>query len=83
VADAMRRGFKEPKDKQAITGVVRSDRSTCRRNSAGYGTITWWEVEPGMGRVAHGVAHRVDRLATLGNGQVPAVVRAAWLLLSE
>lgn len=42
----------------------------------------WWSVEPGMGRVAHGVAHRVDRIRALGNGQVPAVVRKAWDLLS-
>jgi len=38
----------------------------------------WWETEPDVGRVAHGVASRVDRLACLGNGQVPAVVRLAW-----
>tara|TARA_R100000664_G_C2729705_1_gene120593 strand:- start:140 stop:1033 length:894 start_codon:yes stop_codon:yes gene_type:complete len=38
----------------------------------------WWEVEPDVGRVAHGVAHRVDRLRAIGNGQVPAVVRLAW-----
>lgn len=38
--------------------------------------------EPFMGRVANGVAHRVDRLKALGNGQVPAVVRAAWHILT-
>ena len=38
----------------------------------------WWADEPDVGRVAHGVASRVDRLACLGNGQVPAVVRLAW-----
>lgn len=43
----------------------------------------WWAVEPELGRVAHGVANRVDRLTAIGNGQVPAVVRAAWLLLKE
>ena len=31
-----------------------------------------------LGRVAHGVAHRVDRLKAIGNGQVPAVVVRAW-----
>lgn len=41
----------------------------------------WWAVEPDVGRVANGVAARVDRLTALGNGQVPAVVRAAWLLM--
>lgn len=43
----------------------------------------WWSAEPAVGRVAHGVAHRVDRLRALGNGQVPAVVRLAWMLLSR
>ncbi len=43
----------------------------------------WWEFEPDVGRVAHGVASRVDRLRALGNGQVPAVVRAAWNLLTS
>jgi DNA (cytosine-5)-methyltransferase 1 len=39
-------------------------------------------VEPRLGRVAHGVAHRVDRLKAIGNGQVPAVVRAVWQILN-
>ncbi len=42
----------------------------------------WWAVEPDVGRVAHGVASRVDRLKALGNGQVPAVVKAAWQILT-
>jgi DNA (cytosine-5)-methyltransferase 1 len=41
----------------------------------------WWATEPDLGRVAHGVAARVDRLRCLGNGQVPAVVRLAWDIL--
>ena len=41
----------------------------------------WWETEPEMGRVANGVAHRVDRIRAIGNGQVPAVVRAVWELM--
>jgi DNA (cytosine-5)-methyltransferase 1 len=44
--------------------------------------ITWWKTEPDVGRVAHGVAARVDRLRCLGNGQVPAVVRLAWETLN-
>tara|TARA_R110000824_G_C15088430_1_gene665107 strand:+ start:80 stop:964 length:885 start_codon:yes stop_codon:yes gene_type:complete len=39
-------------------------------------------TEPAMGRVAHGVAHRVDRLKALGNGQVPAVAALAWQMLT-
>jgi len=42
---------------------------------------SWWSAEPDVGRVAHGVAHRVDRLKALGNGQVPAVAAAAWEIL--
>ena len=40
-------------------------------------------TKPIMGRVAHGVVHRVDRLKAIGNGQVPAVAAIAFLKLSE
>jgi len=33
----------------------------------------WWESEPNMGRVAHGVPKRVDRLKSLGNSLVPQI----------
>lgn len=46
------------------------------------GRSCWWDIEPGMGRVADGVAHRVDRLKAIGNGQVPIVAAEAWQLLS-
>lgn len=36
-----------------------------------------------IGRVAMGISNRADRLTALGNGQVPAVVRAAWLLMYQ
>lgn len=42
-----------------------------------------WTTEPSVGRVANGVASRVDRLKALGNGQVPAVAAAAWEILNE
>lgn len=32
-----------------------------------------WAVEPGLGRVANGVPHRVDRLEELGNAVVPQI----------
>ena len=41
----------------------------------------WWVVEPNVGRVANGVAYRVDRLKAIGNGQVSAVAAAAWRIL--
>ncbi len=31
----------------------------------------WWAAEPNVGRVAHGIPHRVDRLRCLGNAVVP------------
>jgi DNA (cytosine-5)-methyltransferase 1 len=33
----------------------------------------WWRVEPDVGRVAHGVPSRVDRLRALGNAVVPQI----------
>ena len=42
----------------------------------------WWATEPDVGRVAHGVAARVDRLKAIGNGQVPSVAQLAWEILS-
>jgi len=43
----------------------------------------WWAVEPRVGRVADGVAARVDRLKAIGNGQVPQVVAAVWRKLND
>jgi DNA (cytosine-5)-methyltransferase 1 len=43
----------------------------------------WWSTEPNVGRVAHGVASRVDRLKAIGNGQVPLTAATAWRLLME
>ena len=34
----------------------------------------WWTTEPDVGRVAHGIPARVDRLRALGNAVVPQVV---------
>lgn len=46
-------------------------------------TGSWWKTEPDVGRMADGVAARVDRLKAIGNGQVPAVVKLAWSILSN
>lgn len=50
----------------------------------------WWDTDPAdgatepfVGRVAHGVAHRVDRLKAIGNGQVPIVAATAWQILTD
>ena len=54
------------------------------RDPRGRGAQTndWWATEPDVGRVAHGVAARVDRLKAIGNGQVPQCAAEAWRILS-
>jgi len=42
-----------------------------------------WEIEPDVGRVANGVAARMDRIKALGNGQVSQVAAFAWEILSQ
>jgi DNA (cytosine-5)-methyltransferase 1 len=49
------------------SGVQRPQDGDRERN------VHQWAVEPDVGRVAHGVPHRVDRLRTLGNAVVPQV----------
>jgi DNA (cytosine-5)-methyltransferase 1 len=43
----------------------------------------WWLVEPNVGRVAHGVPSRVDRLRSLGNAVVPQVIEVIGRRLLE
>ena len=55
-----------------------------RRSSSGiFDGASWWQAEPNVGRVADGVAARVDRLKAIGNGQVPLCAATAWKLLGE
>lgn len=42
-----------------------------------------WPAEPPLGRVADGVAYRVDRLKAIGNGQVSRVAAAAFIQLDR
>jgi DNA (cytosine-5)-methyltransferase 1 len=79
-------------DDGAQKPVAHPDRSQRQRDErpigstpqrADLGITDWWKVEPDVGRVAHGVASRVDRLRCIGNGQVPEVVRLAWRTLTD
>jgi hypothetical protein len=63
-------------ERQRVRLGVRQERDT----PSGTG---WWAAEPRVGRVADGVACRVDRLKAIGNGQVPLCAATAWRILSE
>jgi len=56
--------------------------SIAKRNNDGRTNGNWWQSEPDVGRVANGVAARVDRLKAIGNGQVPRVAATAFKLLA-
>ena len=57
-----------------------STQRAANRSGDGCGS-GWWASEPDVGRVADGVAARVDRLRCVGNGQVPIVAALAWRIL--
>lgn len=42
-----------------------------------------WTVEPDVGRVAHGVSKRVDRIRGLGNAIVPQIAKQIGLAIKE
>ena len=68
-------------DVRGIGGVESVEQSDNTRRGSTDGSREWWATEPDVGRVAHGVAARVDRLKAIGNGQVPAVAATAFRLL--
>jgi len=51
-------------------------------HGVGSGSYRICSTESRLGRVADGVAHRVDRLKAIGNGQVSSVAALAWEILS-
>jgi DNA (cytosine-5)-methyltransferase 1 len=80
VADASRLGLEGFSQSQQCQQAQRRIFTRCEvvggSDSAGPGE-RWWEPEPAVGRVAHGVSARVDRLRGLGNAIVPQI--AEWL----
>ncbi len=44
---------------------------------------SWWDIEPGMDRMAYGVPRRLDRLRALGNSVVPRVAYGVFQAIVE
>ena len=65
---------------QPVHSAQGGDRQTNYAESIG--RPEFWAIEPDVGRVADGVAARVDRLKAIGNGQVPLCAATAWRILS-
>jgi DNA (cytosine-5)-methyltransferase 1 len=68
-ADAARGRWREGPQNSGRRG--QGDGADQRPRSAGR---CWWLPEPDVGRVAHGIPSRVDRLRCLGNAVVPQIV---------
>jgi DNA (cytosine-5)-methyltransferase 1 len=59
------------------------DAKDVRQSSRSEKTLGWWDIEPDVGRVAHGVPQRVDRLKGLGNAVVPQIPFLLGLTIRE
>ena len=69
-------------DKRITEGGENSQREWAI-DSNSFGRSSWWQAEPDVGRVADGVAARMDRLKSTGNGQVPLCAATAWRILND
>ena len=78
-ADSGRREERAQRDLEPSAGQPEPQRDDALR----HGPWHWWQTEPPVGRVVDGLAHRVDRLRALGNGQVPMAAATAWHYLIE
>jgi DNA (cytosine-5)-methyltransferase 1 len=87
------RSERDERDGVSDSGEVLADTNSAQREGgrlsvgaqsqyADFECSSWWKSEPDVGRVAHGVAARMDRLKSIGNGQVPLCAATAWRVLS-
>ena len=78
VADTTGEGLQDRGRPQVGEPREKSEPNRCNSQPTGLQDDTgitagerWWAVEPELGRVAHGIPNRVDRLKCLGNAVVP------------
>jgi len=69
--------------KRGNKGLVWGERSSAQDETGRASQHVDGPTEPFVGRVAHGVANRVDRLKAIGNGQVPQCAAMAFRILSQ
>lgn len=62
---------------------VKRQKISVERGGLRYSGKDWWSSEPNVGRVAHGVPSRVDRLKCLGNAVVPQCVELVGRMILE
>jgi len=67
-----------------LQGDVRQGETTKKGQSQGYSPErSWWAIEPNVGRVAHGIPKRVDRIKGLGNAIVPQIAEQIGRVIKE
>ena len=69
-------------DSQRASGLSETTRNVGNRSGI-HRQTSWWSSEPNVGRVAHGVSDRVDRLKGLGNAIVPQIAYQIGLAILE
>ena len=79
---------RDKRNVRRIGSVGADGPSRPRGEDDGQGTASdwcreWWKAEPGLDRVADGVANRVDRIKAIGNGEVPLVAARAFCELID
>jgi DNA (cytosine-5)-methyltransferase 1 len=71
---------RERTEGEQITNSRREEKEP-KRDSDGVGN--YWSTEPDVGRVAHGIPSRVDRLKGLGNAIVPQIAEILFRQIKE
>lgn len=69
-------------DKGGCIEIANAHGATRRENADRFDDRGWWSIESDVGRMAHGISKRVDRLRALGNSVVPAQAREAFRRLA-